>query len=388
MTDTLYTIDDITDNRNIHYVDSMNKPKQHIGYIINHLITDNNIKRENVKQAKILERENAKQAKILERENAKQAKILERENAKQAKIQARDNAKQAKILERDNAKQAKIQAREHEKQAKIQAREHEKLEKIARKIHISAKIKLVKKQAKLTAILLLRHQKKDAKRAEAENRTARRAEQRATQRAEQRERTRERTRDREAIANARRQLEQQRQPTTPPPTTPPPITYRPLQQPDAPHRLRQQLLNLTNNNQIEPITLFTDDHINQDMISAILETSTSADDFGRRMLLLEDSGILQTAVNPNQEAINRDRIGATKTNILQLVSNERAFTQDECPVCFDNIGETNQTILRCGHQLCTDCIFHNLQTIGGTKCPVCREQICVRVNGWMPPAQL
>jgi len=419
-TDILYTIDDITDTRNIPYVDNIIPHKQPFGDIINQLITDNNNKRddakhdkiqaredakhdkiqarEDAKQAKIQAKEHAKQAKIQAKEHAKQDKIQAKEHAKQDKIQAREDAKQAKIQAREDAKQAKIQAREDAKQAKIQAREDAKQAKIqAREDAKQAKIaerardKLLKIERRKRSRLIrkrYRHQNARTSLLFHKHRQAERL--RTLQRQQQLQRQRQREQIQQRQQQQRQQqflmLQQQQQlllqPHTPPHT--PPIADRPLQQPDRPrrsHRLQQQPLN-TNILRV-PITPY--DGINQDILSAILETSTSADDFDRRMLLLQDSGMLQPAVNPNQEAINRDRIEATKTNILELVSNEHAFKQDECPVCFDPIGETNQTILRCGHQLCTDCIFHNLQTIGGTKCPVCREQICVRVNGWMPP---
>jgi hypothetical protein len=425
MTDILYTIDYITDNRNIPYVDNMNTHKQPICDIINHLIVDNNSKRVQAKQAKIMERDQAKQAKIMERDQAKQAKIMERDQAKRAKIMERDQAKQAKINKRDQAKQAKIMEREQAKQDKIMEREQAKQDKIMERVQAKqAKImeRVQAKQAKIMervqakqAKIMEREQAKQDKTAQRardklikkerlkrtrlirkryiiQNRRTdylfskhRKAEQQL-QLLQQRRLHRQRQRQREIRQQVQRQQQQlqlQRQQLH---NTPPPIVQAQLHQPERPrrsHRIRQQPLNATTNIQLQPLALFND--INPDILTAMMETSTSTSDFARRMTLLENSGILQPAVNPNQEAINRDRNGATKTNILELVSSQHAFKQDECPVCFDNIGETNQTILRCGHQLCTDCIFHNIQTIGGTKCPVCREQICVRVNGWMPP---
>ena len=416
MTDILYTIDDITDTRNIPYVDNIIPHKQPIGDIINQLINDNNHKRDNAKlakiqakQDKIQAREDAKQAKIQAREDAKQVKIKARDDAKQAKIKARDDAKQAKIKARDDAKQAKIKARDDAKQAKILAKEQAKHDKIqaredAKQAKILAKQDMIAERArdkllrierrKRSCLIRRRYRKQTARTSVLFNRHREVERLRELQRQRQLQRQLQRQRQREQLQQQRlqqqqeqfimlqQQQQQQIQPHTPPHT--PPIADRPLPQPDRPRRsqrLQQQPLNTTNVR--VPITPF--DEINHDILSAIVETSIDAEDFSRRMELLLDSGILQTAVNPNQEAINRDRAGATKTNILELVSNQHAFKQDECPVCFDPIGETNQTILRCGHQLCTDCIFHNIQTIGGTKCPVCREQICVRVNGWVPP---
>ena len=91
------------------------------------------------------------------------------------------------------------------------------------------------------------------------------------------------------------------------------------------------------------------------------------------------------AVNPVQELINQDLNGCNKP-LDQLVCCETAYKVDECPICFETIGETNNMILRCGHQVCGDCIIHHLQMVGGMKCPVCREQVGVRVKYWIPPA--
>jgi DNA repair exonuclease SbcCD ATPase subunit len=81
--------------------------------------------------------------------------------------------------------------------------------------------------------------------------------------------------------------------------------------------------------------------------------------------------------------IAKDRQNARKTQ-NQLVCAERAFGEDTCPICFDDIGKTNFMVLRCGHQTCSDCIIQNIQRVRGMNCPVCREQIGVRVKGWLP----
>jgi hypothetical protein len=91
-----------------------------------------------------------------------------------------------------------------------------------------------------------------------------------------------------------------------------------------------------------------------------------------------------TAVNPIQELINQDQIECNKTR-EELILVENAFEVTNCPVCFDEFGNTNQMILRCGHKVCGDCIMEHMPRVGGLKCPVCREQYGVRINGWVPP---
>ena len=95
--------------------------------------------------------------------------------------------------------------------------------------------------------------------------------------------------------------------------------------------------------------------------------------------------VMEQANQNDDREIRRDRNGASKTQD-QLIIVEKAFHAEDCPICFNGITETNVVTLRCGHQTCGDCLFHHFQTIGGTKCPVCREQYVVRVKGWKPPA--
>ena len=69
----------------------------------------------------------------------------------------------------------------------------------------------------------------------------------------------------------------------------------------------------------------------------------------------------------------------------QLTCATTAFQTDECPICLEDLGETNCMTLRCGHKTCGDCILRHFQSVGGRKCPVCRDQYAVRVKGWIAP---
>ena len=71
--------------------------------------------------------------------------------------------------------------------------------------------------------------------------------------------------------------------------------------------------------------------------------------------------------------------------VEELILHTNAIETTECPVCMDPLGNTNKSILRCGHQFCSDCIFRHFQGAGGTKCPCCRSDYVHRVPGWLPP---
>ena len=69
----------------------------------------------------------------------------------------------------------------------------------------------------------------------------------------------------------------------------------------------------------------------------------------------------------------------------QLVLRELPIEANDCAICMEPFGNTNKTILRCGHQFCGDCIFQHFQGIHGTRCPSCRTEYANRVTGWNPP---
>jgi len=57
---------------------------------------------------------------------------------------------------------------------------------------------------------------------------------------------------------------------------------------------------------------------------------------------------------------------------------ETPFEIEDCPICFNTLGEVSKTILRCGHQLCVSCMLtHTLRSVAVRNrnrclCPICR----------------
>lgn len=72
-----------------------------------------------------------------------------------------------------------------------------------------------------------------------------------------------------------------------------------------------------------------------------------------------------------------------RLNNLPLVT--EAIETTECPICMDELRNTNKVVLRCGHQFCGDCLFKHLQMPRGTNCPMCRGEYTIRPRGWLPP---
>lgn len=56
-----------------------------------------------------------------------------------------------------------------------------------------------------------------------------------------------------------------------------------------------------------------------------------------------------------------------------------------CGICWDELGEANVMVTKCGHKFCCDCILSHFQNAAGTNCPLCREEYASRVPGWLPP---
>ena len=244
---------------------------------------------------------------------------------KLTKTQERETAKQAKIQERETAKLAKIQERENAKQAKIQERENAKLAKIQERENAKlAKIQEREndKQAKLERKARIIALKKQAiKQA------------RVTARMFARYKLMENRRHRRLGQEIERQQERERY------------------QLEERERI-QRIIDRNNYQQIQ-----------------------------EREINIQERPSMP--VDIVQREIAKDRQNSRKTQ-NQLVCAERAFGEDTCPICLDAIGQTNFMVLRCGHQTCSDCIIQNIQRVRGMNCPVCREQIGVRVKGWLP----
>jgi hypothetical protein len=63
-----------------------------------------------------------------------------------------------------------------------------------------------------------------------------------------------------------------------------------------------------------------------------------------------------------------------------LVLSDKAYDIRECQICFENLGEVNNMVLRCGHKYCTDCFLKYFQTDKGEYCPCCRQKIAIKIN--------
>lgn len=54
-------------------------------------------------------------------------------------------------------------------------------------------------------------------------------------------------------------------------------------------------------------------------------------------------------------------------------------TNDECPICFEEIGVKNNCITECGHRYCLKCILNSTQT-KNFHCPLCRAVMVDKIK--------
>ena len=76
----------------------------------------------------------------------------------------------------------------------------------------------------------------------------------------------------------------------------------------------------------------------------------------------------------SSQTYNNDAI---LSRTLLPIIRESMIEMSDCPICLEPLSETNISVLRCGHPLCTNCLI--TQTLikiknGMCKCPICRER--------------
>ena len=325
--------------------------------------------KEAAKQAKLQAREQVKQAKLQEKDAAKQAKLQAREQVKQAKLQEKEQVKQAKLQEKDAAKQAKLQEKEQAKQAKLQEKEQARVQSKQAKMLAKLQEREAAKQAKLQKIEALKKRKERVKEIKKQHKKQVRKTERLF--SVYRYREREIARARRAAAQRERENEERRAREAAAALVARENTNRSRIEREERHMRR--LGGMVHEVDLTEVIL-------GERLGRGLPIPQLAGRNRDRRREYQDRG----AVNPMQELINQDQIECNKTR-EELTLAENGFEVTDCPVCFDELGNTNQMTLRCGHKFCGDCIMEHMQRVGGLKCPVCREQYGVRINGWAPP---
>lgn len=123
----------------------------------------------------------------------------------------------------------------------------------------------------------------------------------------------------------------------------------------SPYIMFDDLNDLFNNDHIEVTTRLNNEH-NARMTEH------------RRQQREREQGVLERNTEANT-IINRRVLPILRTDEIAA---------DECPICMETIGETNKTVLRCGHSLCTGCLLTQtlrasaLKTVSSCFCTICR----------------
>lgn len=114
----------------------------------------------------------------------------------------------------------------------------------------------------------------------------------------------------------------------------------------------------------------------EEFVTEIDDLNTIALDRRRRADVLNENNRFNTRRHQRARVYNNDTITPSPVELCSL--QEKVIDTDECPICMDKIGNTNKTILRCGHQFCVTCLFQNIEVISKNKqkfhceCPICR----------------
>lgn len=73
---------------------------------------------------------------------------------------------------------------------------------------------------------------------------------------------------------------------------------------------------------------------------------------------------------------NINVIDVTNRELLPIIRNTPIDAED-CPICLEPIGETAKSILRCGHQVCIDCLItQTLRSVATRNTSACICTIC------------
>ena len=70
-----------------------------------------------------------------------------------------------------------------------------------------------------------------------------------------------------------------------------------------------------------------------------------------------------------------DTVTENIQNIIQYEQEKE--NENECPICFDELGENNYVKTKCNHKTCVSCFVANIKLNNRTAnlCPLCREQM-------------
>lgn len=113
-----------------------------------------------------------------------------------------------------------------------------------------------------------------------------------------------------------------------------------------------------------------------EFVTEIDELNTLARDRRRRADILNVNNRFNTRRHQRTRVSNNDTIRPAAVELCSL--QDKVIHTDECPICMEKIGDTNKTILRCGHQFCVTCLLQNFEVISKNKqkfhceCPICR----------------
>jgi hypothetical protein len=70
--------------------------------------------------------------------------------------------------------------------------------------------------------------------------------------------------------------------------------------------------------------------------------------------------------------------GHNKTTCKNIKVPLLADEDNTCPICYEDIGDTNTCTTECGHKFCMKCMVTHLQR--NQQCPMCRTQVAPEIE--------
>ena len=82
------------------------------------------------------------------------------------------------------------------------------------------------------------------------------------------------------------------------------------------------------------------------------------------------------------EHIEAEHIEAEHIEAEHIEAEHIEEDDDECPICYNVLGDRGKTITDCGHEFCTQCFIRHSRS--HNSCPMCRQDLLIQEQDFIP----
>ena len=86
--------------------------------------------------------------------------------------------------------------------------------------------------------------------------------------------------------------------------------------------------------------------------------------------------------NSEEEHIEAEHIEAEHFEAEHIEAEHIEEDDDECPICYNVLGDRGKTITDCGHEFCTQCFIRHSRS--HNSCPMCRQDLLIHEQDFIP----